>query len=221
MEKMYKRLSYIILFVITLISVFFVKAQTNDTIPYIDPRILEEFNKTSEVKIIVEVRDTSGITITSRDSQEEQAIKDAKKKEILGNKTNSVLSTLPEVDFKLSGKFLLGNGFYGRITKTGFDILINNSDVAGIYLDRAIHTTPAPIVIVDKNESKKESELKVVKNDTLLKNISIEKEQKSGVPELQKSIQQEGKSLLSFLITLFIIIIIMGSIYLIIKFRKK
>ena len=77
-----------------------------------EPEILEEFNKSSEVAVIVKLY-SQNMT-----------------------KVDEVLATLSETEFKLEGKFPNGRGFYGNITKEGFDKLIKNSDVKMIYLER-------------------------------------------------------------------------------------
>ena len=150
--------------------VTFVNAQT--VVPYVEPEILGEFNKSSEVPIIVQVKDTSGITVTAKDSEEEQLNKDSMKRQILGDKVNLVLSTLPETEFRLNQIFPFRNGFYGRITKQGFDRLVNNSDIELISFDSSIGIAAGEIV----------------ENDTIYQNIStLQKEQELEVIKEQKS----------------------------------
>lgn len=188
--SLFKKVSLLSLLALMFFGIFFVNAQTNSVVPYIDSKILEEFNKTSEVKIIVEVRDTSGIVVTNQDSEEEQEIKDAQKIKIWGNKTDSVLSTLPKSEFKLIGIFPWRNGFYGYITKQGLDILMNNSDVKWIDVDRIAFAGGLSLVIINNTEEK-EPELKVIKNENVSNNISIERKQKTQVTEPQKIEKQE------------------------------
>ncbi|HLC60733.1 MAG TPA: hypothetical protein VJJ52_04855 [Candidatus Nanoarchaeia archaeon] len=194
-----KMFSILVLLVSVALCLVFVKAQTNNTVPYLDPKILEEFNKASEVRVIVKVIDTTGITVTSKDSQEEQAIKDSKKQETLGRKTDLVLSRLPESEFKLKGIFLWRDGFYGYITKPGLDILMNNSDVGAIYLDGIASVGGPSFVIINNrnntNESTEQEELKlkIIENETPLKNVSSDKNQKSNLTMPQKNAEQELK----------------------------
>lgn len=105
---------------------------------YIDPLIEGEFSKTIEVPVIVKIKDTSRIKVTSKDSLELQEFKDRTKKEILENKTKVVLNSLLPSEFKLKDTFLMGNGFYGNITKEGFHKLQTNPDIYRITLDRYI-----------------------------------------------------------------------------------
>src|SRR3989338_11069755 len=88
----------------------------NQTIPtefqkYIDPNIESEFNKYPEVPVIVKVRDTSRISISLKDTIEEQSVKDTRRKEFLQNKTNFVLSSISQSEFKLKRKLQSGRGF--------------------------------------------------------------------------------------------------------------
>ncbi|MBI2654722.1 S8 family serine peptidase, partial [Candidatus Woesearchaeota archaeon] len=105
---------------------------------YIDPLIERELNKTIEVPVIVKIKDTSRIKVTSKDSIELQELKDRTKKEILENKTRVVLNSLLPSEFKLKDAFLMGNGFYGNITKEGFHKLRTNPDIYYITLDRYV-----------------------------------------------------------------------------------
>ena len=123
---------------------------------YIDPKILEEFNENSEVAVVVEVKDSSGITINREDGIEQQEFKKLKKKEILENKTKFVLSTLSKSDFKLKRKLPLGNGFGGNITKKGFEKLVNNPDVKFVWTDIIAHANldkSRPLINADDVET--------------------------------------------------------------------
>lgn len=214
---MIRKIALFWLLVLVFVSVAsFVNAQTNYTVPYVDPKILEKLNTSSEVSIIVKVKDTTWITITSEDSGEQQAIKDSKKKEILDNKTNSVLSQLPETEFKLKGKFPRGDGFSGNITRRGLDILINNSDVGEVYLVIIAHIGR----ITKVNESSD-----TLKNNSINQSFAItEKEQKSKVEtELSevKQFQESKKKNISYtLMIIFAILSILTVLYLLIKSIK-
>ncbi len=123
--------------------------------PYVDPRIVEAFNNATEVRVMVNVRDTSGISVSARDSEEQQIIKDGLRKNYLEGKINVVLSKLPETEFKLRRKLLTGRGFSGNITKEGLQKLANDTNVEAIRLEgisRILLDESAPLINADDVE---------------------------------------------------------------------
>jgi len=136
----------LVFFLFSCISVSVVAVSEYDT------EILEEFNRTSEVAVIVKLYFKNM------------------------SKVDDVLASLPEQEFKLDGKFQSGRGFYGNITKEGFDILINNSDVRSIYLSGFSY-------VVGDDENK--SEPIMVENDSTTP-IPPELEKEPNTVEIKK-----------------------------------
>ena len=86
--------------------------------------------------VVIKIKDTSNINIDyQKDSVELQLKKDAQKKEFLGKITQDILSTLSEDEFQLGDIFSYKNGFYGNITKEGFDKLLTDERVRKVYDD--------------------------------------------------------------------------------------
>lgn len=142
-------------------------------------KILEELNKSSEVAIIVKLH-FKNMT-----------------------KVDEVIATLPETEFNLEGKFLLGNGFYGNITKRGFDILINNPDVAEIHSEIIAHTLPAIEIKEEVREGRIKDDSNIIdatKNDSTSKDLIEEDKiiQEKEHESLFSRIIQFLKSLLGF-----------------------
>ena len=155
-------------------------------------KILEEFNKTSKVTILVKLH-SNNIT-----------------------KLDEMLSNLSQTEFKLESKLPLGNGFGGNITKQGFDNLINNPDVKAIYLDELLH-----IVMGNVKREENVSEI-IKNNSISNNILVLEKEQRLGTPSEAYNLKDieklESNNILLVWLSIFILIII---VYLIVKFRKK
>ena len=163
----------------------------NYSVPYVDPNILEEFNKSSEVSIVVELQ-TKNIT-----------------------KVDEILATLSESDFKLKRKLPLGNGFGGNITKKGFEKLVNNPDVKFVWtdiivsarsVDEGVNESEKEVIKNYKNYSisEKEQEFKVL-NKTL---------------QIKESEKSERKKIFAILITILVVALVIST-YLIIKFKNN
>ena len=90
-------------------------------------------NNKTWINVIVKVKDVTNISVSFKDSIEIQESKDEERKRILGNITDSVLNTLLEDEFQLDGKFISGYGFSGKITKEGFDKLLDNSRIDKVF----------------------------------------------------------------------------------------
>src|SRR3989344_2132234 len=88
------------------------------------------------IPITVKIKDITNITPLKSDSIEVQESKDFERKAILDNITDSILLTLSEDEFQLEGKFPLGNGFYGNITKQGFEKLLGDERIKNIYANK-------------------------------------------------------------------------------------
>jgi hypothetical protein len=118
MVKIMKTKIKTLLFVVLVLSIIIFSSSyvSAEEVKY-DPEILEEFEKTEWVPIIIK--------LYSEDM----------------TKVDKVLTTLTEKEFELEGKFPNGRGFHGSITKEGFDKLIKNPDVKMIYLERISHVT--------------------------------------------------------------------------------
>ena len=186
----------------------------NDSGVQYQSKILEEFNKSSEVRIMVTVKDTTGIIVTKEHTKEQQNILDKLKKEFLVNKTDIILSTLTETEFKLKRKFLLG-GFSGNVTQEGFNKLINNPNIAKIHHNGVADSGVIDIVKIN-NDIKKNNTADVVdinselvvntENDFITENL-IEKNEI--VEEQEPEIIKEDKpkswfsKFIHFLISLF------------------
>ena len=62
-----------------------------------------------------------------------------KKREEIRTIQDRVLSTLPEYDFILEGRYEVTNGFYGRASRLGIEKLRNNADVKDVFIDEEVH----------------------------------------------------------------------------------
>jgi len=107
---------------------------TNLTVRY-DPEILTKLLWSTQVPVIVNVRDTSNIPIISNDTDEEINRKKNLRKDYFLERTILILSNLSTEEFKLKGQYITGKGFYGDLTKPGFDKLIEDTKVSQISYD--------------------------------------------------------------------------------------
>ncbi len=127
-------LSILGIFVISVVQANNETNQINIPLPYIDQEILESFENSTWVEIMVGIRDNTGINISQSDTKEQQTAKKMAKKAIFDPIIDAILSNLTEEEFNLKVRFLSGSQFYGEITKEGFDKISNNSNIAEIYL---------------------------------------------------------------------------------------
>ncbi len=128
-----RKINLIRLFVFCLLLANLVSAETSDTGVEYDNKINALFLVMDEVPVIVKVKDTTNIIISKSDTIEVQEVKDRERKSILNMTSNSVLATLSEENFQLDGKLVSGRGFYGNITKEGFNKLLKDTRVKKIH----------------------------------------------------------------------------------------
>ena len=102
-----------------------------------DSAIADAFENQTSVKIIVELKDDSGIIVEG--TKQERMTLMNQKDEWFKPKIEEVLSSLPEDSFDLLRKS--SNGFSGTIDEKGFEILVNNSLVSAIYMDVEVQAT--------------------------------------------------------------------------------
>ena len=96
---------------------------SNEGVEY-DSEIKILFLVIGKVPVIIDIKDVSNIIISKEDSPEEFEFKIEQRTKILSEISNSVLSTLSEKEFILDDKLISGRGFYGSITKEGFEKLL-------------------------------------------------------------------------------------------------
>lgn len=184
---------------ILLVSLVSAETLVSDAGVNYESEILEEFNKTSEVMVIVRLKDTSNITVEG--TTEEIKALFRQKDEWFNPVIDSVLSTLPETEFKI--KYTYFNGFAGKITKEGLDKLIKNPAAKMIYLSRISHVLGA-LEESFPEEVNATKNLSISENGSLVnasirgEGVSKEKtEQKSWLYNLLMKIVQFIKSLFS------------------------
>lgn len=107
----------------------------------IDPEIEEAFKTEIKVKVLIRIRDTTGIVVSAKDSVEKQTENDMKRKEIFDAKIDAILQLLSENEFEFQRRFISGKAFYGIITKEGFEKIKENSDVVQISKPGISHVT--------------------------------------------------------------------------------
>ena len=113
-----------------------VNAQTSDSGVQYDNELNSQFSVNKWIPVTIKIKDITNITPLKSDSIEVQESKDFERKAILNNITDSILLTLSEDEFQLEGKFPLGNGFYGNITKQGFEKLLGDERIKNIYANK-------------------------------------------------------------------------------------
>src|SRR3989344_4799369 len=113
-----------------------VNAQTSDSGVQYDNELNSQFSVNKWIPVTIKIKDITNITPLKSDSIEVQESKDFERKAILNNITDSILLTLSEDEFQLEGKFPLGNGFYGNITKQGFEKLLGDEKIKNIYANK-------------------------------------------------------------------------------------
>ena len=105
---------------------------SNEGVEY-DSEIKILFLVIGKVPVIIDIKDVSNIIISKEDSPEEFEFKIEQRTKILSEISNSVLSTLSEKEFILDDKLISGRGFYGNITKEGFEKLLKDTRVKKIH----------------------------------------------------------------------------------------
>ncbi len=136
MDKETKIIVFAIFLCLLLIS-FILVGVFKSKVEY-DKKLIVQFLVNKWVHITIKIHDVSNITISKDDSIEVQTTKDNERISILNNISDSILLTFSEDEFKLEGKFPIGNGFYGDITKEGFEKLLKDSRVKKIYAEKHI-----------------------------------------------------------------------------------
>lgn|GEM_PF-6251826 len=118
----------------------------NSTEPFVDPEIWSQLENKSEVKIIVYVKDNTGIIMTPiSDAASQERL--AERTAILSRETDAVLSQLSPDEFNLTDRFMMsGRGFYGYATREAVNKIINMSDVYQIWFDGVSYATDATAV---------------------------------------------------------------------------
>lgn len=153
------------------------------------------FNKSLKyVNVIVGIKDNSGITIEG-EGEERNALIDQKENWGL-NKVQQILNLLPEEDFNGSSGVW---GFEGNITKRGFEMLLNNSDIEDI-----LDITGIPLPVAQENGEGPLSE-NISNESTEIANIT------SSVEETTK-INKKNNKFYIYIIGGLIVFIIVGII---------
>ena len=150
--------------ILSLFLISFVSAEDNPLVGIsekgvnYDKKILDNFNFTDTEKdyfikgdlskihsegiewvhVTVDIKDTANIIIPHRTNPDFES-KIQQRTEILSEISGSILSTLLEGEFQLEGELISGRGFYGNITKEGFNKLLNDERVKKIYADKEIY----------------------------------------------------------------------------------
>jgi hypothetical protein len=124
----------LMILLVSLVIVNFVGAEmlVSDVGVQYDSSIVDKFNNGSLAVLVgVDIKDNSGIIVEGTKEQRDDLIE--QKEDWKRNKTQEVFETLSGEEIVLRlGKIDIG-GFEGNITKTGFEKLVNNSDVREIY----------------------------------------------------------------------------------------
>ncbi len=89
------------------------------------------FEQSNEVDVIIWLKDNQ---FTSPEYQEDYDLKRAEIRKI----QDRVLSTLDENEFHLKYRYIITNGFAGRLSRSGYRKLLQSPDVNSIYLDRVV-----------------------------------------------------------------------------------
>ncbi|MEK6937639.1 MAG: hypothetical protein AABX04_01205 [Nanoarchaeota archaeon] len=97
-----------------------------------DKVILEEFSKTEWVPVLVRLKDNSDIKIEG--TKEQRVALSKQRDEWFKPVIDEVLSTLSKKEFELAHKRF--DGFSGKITKEGFQKLLNNPAVKEIIWEK-------------------------------------------------------------------------------------
>ena len=153
MDKRYFVLSLVILFLVN-VGLVHAEVLVSDANVSYESEIVDGFEDSGLVSVIVEIKDITNITISRNDPVELQNMKDEERKKILSNITNSVLLTLSEDEFKIRNKE--SHFFSGNITEKGFDKLILDERIGNIYFNGVSHITLSesrPLINADDVEN--------------------------------------------------------------------
>ena len=120
---------------------------------YIDSEITKVFENQTWITIIVNLWDTTGISITADYSKEDFGILNGLKREFLRNRTNYILSELPESEFQLKNILATEDGFVGKVTKQGFEKLKTNSYISKISLSTTVYPTNSGLTEIIPTEN--------------------------------------------------------------------
>ena len=93
----------------------------------LDSYFLEIENNIIWVDVIIDIKDLSDITISSKDSMEIQIEKDKQRSEFFNNVTESILATFSEEEFRYKDK--MDRTIFGYVTQEGFNKLLSNPNV--------------------------------------------------------------------------------------------
>jgi hypothetical protein len=112
-----------------------------------DSELIGQFFLSDWVHVTIKINDNTNISIQDTDSVAVQKQKDDMHFALLNNTSNLILLSLSKNEFQLEGIFPWGNGFYGNITKKGFDKLLNDTRVKKIYADKEITNASAGTIV--------------------------------------------------------------------------
>jgi hypothetical protein len=118
---------------------------------YYDTEIVSVLEFKEWVDVIVKIKDTSGIIVSSRESIRVQLEKDRERDKILEEIINEIVSTLSKEDFQFEehdyGSGLSRTSLYGNISQSGFNKLIKDTRV------KKIHYSEDPVYAFGGNTS--------------------------------------------------------------------
>ena len=123
----------------------FISAETLDVETEYDSELISQFLVSEWVQVTIKIHDDVNITIPKKDAVNFES-KINERTMILNNISESILLTLFESEFQLEGKLISGRGFYGNITKEGFDKLLKDERVKKIYAEKEIWLNSSTIV---------------------------------------------------------------------------
>lgn len=129
----------------------------NDSRPYIDPEIYGVFNKSEWIRIIVYYKAEDVSNMSFKDLEERE--------EYIRNLTGSTFSYISETKMKIIQTSLEPGYFGAKITKEGFNILINDSKISKIYLD-TMGSVADEDETISKNKSTTEEKEVLVNSET-------------------------------------------------------
>lgn len=119
--------------VVLLLVLILASGCTSESIHY-DSGILEAFKTQTEVRVIVRLKDNSGITITGTKEEKIELLR--QRDEWFKPIIEDVLATLPETEIRDVRR--LSDGFGGYVTEEGFEILLKNSHVKKIIYSSTV-----------------------------------------------------------------------------------
>ena len=124
---------FVLAIIVYYFSVFFAP---NSSVGY-DSKLIWQFLIRDHVYILVDIKDTTNITIPKVSSPDfESTLKE--RNAIMIELTDAVFSTLSENEFQLERKSEFGGYFSGNITKRGFNKLLKDERVKHIYAEKIL-----------------------------------------------------------------------------------